>query len=183
MLNLRRMEVVDAYLPAEALVEALLNVPKLQVLKLVNCRGITRLVLQCLSGLHQLQRLSLAENGKLSLQGLQQQPSITWLDLRENIINSEELQIVAQIPTLTHIVLPIKKAALRVICKPTRIQLHPNWDWHIEICKPGAGCWCSAGAGHDRAFANLLWFRSNRQDVHMELCTPGQSAAPLGSIE
>mgnify|MGYP007095123789 CR=1 FL=1 len=38
------MEVVDADLHEQVLVEALLNMTKLQELKLVNCCGITRLV-------------------------------------------------------------------------------------------------------------------------------------------
>jgi len=143
MLNLRRMEVVNAYLPAEALVEALLNVPKLQVLKLVNCRGITRLVLQCLSGLHQLQRLSLAENGKLSLQGLQQQPSITCLDLRENKFSNGDstFLILSQLPSLKWLKLTMKEQQHRGM-EDMDLAMRARWlqrdmrGMHVTWCSP-----------------------------------------------
>jgi hypothetical protein len=110
LLFLRRLELTDASFSEEELMDALLSMNNLQELKLQNCPGITQVVLQVLSGMQQLQKLCLADNSNfkdLHLEGLSQQPSITWLDLTENILCFHSLEAVAKMSSLAQLMLPV----------------------------------------------------------------------------
>jgi len=149
---LRRLEVRDSHLPEQVLIEAILAMRNLQELRLLNCSGITQLVLECMRGLHHLHQLCLANNGALRLEGLQEQPSVTWLDLSGNIVSLAALEAVVQMSTLRHLVLP--GAHCRVFHINSEVR-------HVY------GSVCTV---------DLEWFRNNRQDVIIELCPCGLEA-------
>jgi hypothetical protein len=157
---LRRLELTDAFFSEEELTDVLLSMNNLQELKLQHCPGITQLVLQVLSGMRQLQKLCLADNSKskaLRLEGLSQQPSVTWLDLTENMVSCQTLEAVAKMSSLAQLMLP------------------GVFDQRHEQRQYGSVC-----------LMDLHWFRRNRPDVIIVHSAEGLEAnlqrKPEGSV-
>jgi hypothetical protein len=105
MPTLLRLDLTESNLPVENLVELLSPLTELRELKLEGCSNAKEhVVLQTIVRMVNLQKLNMSEIGlrpaALQLEGLGQQPSITWLDLTDNKVGRHDLEVISRLPSL-----------------------------------------------------------------------------------
>jgi hypothetical protein len=105
MPTLLRLDLTESNLQVENLVELLSPLTELRELKLEGCSNAKEhVVLQTIVRMVNLQKLNMSEIGlrpaALQLEGLGQQPSITWLDLTDNKVGRHDLEVISRLPSL-----------------------------------------------------------------------------------